>query len=365
MLLSLGLAACGDEDDGDEQSASLNPDWRLGLVLNVGGSIDDGGFSQSAHLGATRAAEEYNLDYRYVSSIDENDYTNKLDLLIEDDRNIIVTVGFEMLEVTNEYAQQYPDVYFVGVDFTIENPPPNFIGLQFSEDEAAFIAGALAGMMTDSGTVAVIGGVDLPPVKRLVTGFRHGAQYVNPDVEVLHTYIMTFGQSEKGVSAATEFLDQGADVIFNAGGPAGSAGIQYAAREGGVWVIGVDQDEWATNFREDADDGSKRVLTSAIKRMDNGVYQAVTSIIEGNFEPGELRLDTASCGVGYAPFHQAADQIPDDTKAMLEAIWRALAAGTLDTGASEPDNPEPPAPLAAGDMPPVPDDAPLPSDCEG
>ena len=373
LVAVIGLSACGSSDSSSSRSATAtapgngagttNPDWKLGLVTNVGGTVSDGGFSESAHEGALRAVGAFNLDYAYALSKDENDYAIQLDRQIADGRNIIVTVGYPMEAITLEYARAHVDVYFIGVDHSYagEEIPPNLIGLSFAEDEAAFVAGALAGLMTQSDVVAVIGGIEIPPVVRLAEGFRNGAQYVNPDVQVLINYTGAFDDAALGTTTATEFIAQQADVIFGAAGSTGYAGIQYAARQG-VWVVGVDQDEWRSNFREGSIDGSERILTSAIKRVDNGVYQAVASIIDGKPISGVVVLRTQDCGVGYAPFHQASDQIPAQAQTTLEAIWRALAAGTLSTGVGE--GAAVPAPLAPGALPDVPADAPFPADCE-
>ncbi len=372
LIVLFGLSACGNDDKSSsgsatatppDQASATNPDWKLGLVTNVGGTVSDGGFSESAHKGALRAVDVFQLDYAYAISKDENDYAIQLDRQIADGRNIIVTVGYPMEAITLEYARAHPDVYFIGVDHSYagEEIPPNLIGLSFAEDEAAFIVGALAGLMTQSDVVAVIGGIEIPPVVRLAEGFRNGAQYVNPDVQVLITYTGAFDDAALGTSTATDFIAHKADVIFGAAGSTGYAGIQYAARQG-VWVVGVDQDEWRTNFREGSIEGSERILTSAIKRVDNGVYQAVASIIDGQPISGVAVLRTQDCGVGYAPFHQASDQIPAQAQTTLEAIWRALAAGTLSTGVGE--GAVAPDPLKAGTLPAVPADAPYPADCE-
>lgn len=377
VLVMVGCGGDGDTnddqgagDDGAQPAVELSPNaaWKVGLVTNVDGTITDGGFSESAHIGALRAVEEFGLgEYAYAQSKDDADYAIQLDRHIEAGRNIIVTVGFNMEQITYEYAIAHPDVYFIGVDqgyFELGDIPANLIGLQFVEDEASFVVGALAGMMTKSNTIAVVGGEKIPPVIKLAEGFRNGAQYVNPDVEVLIEYTGLFGDPDLGADTAQAFMDAGADVIFGAGGLTGSAGILYAAREGDdVWVIGVDQDEWRTNFAEGAVDGSKRILTSAVKRVDSGVYQAIEAIINGvTIEGGILHMDAARCGVAYAPFHEAEAAIPADVQTMIEAIWRALAGDTLETGVADPD--ALPEPLAEGALPEIADDAPQLIDCE-
>lgn len=366
--LPLVAAACDDDEPASSQTPVPGVDsdkWRIGLVTNVGGTVTDGGFSESAHIGAQRAAETFGLSYAFAQSADEADYKNQLDNHIQAGRTILIAVGFNMQAITLEYAQQYPDVYFIGVDqsYSEEDAPDNLIGLQFADDEAAFMAGALAGLMSESGVVAVIGGMEIPPVVRLANGFKHGAAYVNPAVEVQITYTGDFNAPTLGIQAVDDFVAAGADVIFGAAGPTGYAGIQYAAREKGVWVIGVDQDEWRTNFSEGRQEGSDRILTSAVKRVDNAVYQAIEAIVTGQPTATVMTFDTAACGVGYAPFHETDRQIPAEAKTMLETIWRALAAGTLNTGAGA-NGAEPPASLAAGELPAVPDGAMQPGDCE-
>ncbi len=235
LILIPLLVACGGENEKKPAATqALNPDWRLGLVTNVQGTVEDGGFNESAHLGASRAAKDLHLDYKYAVSKDENDYNIQLDAQIAEGRNIIVTVGFPMEAVTLDYARNHPDVYFIGVDqsYSGEEIPSNLIGLQFAEDEASFVVGALAGRMTMSNTIAVIGGMEIPPVVRLAEGFRNGALYANPDVNVLITYTGDFGNPDLGTQTAQNFINQGADVIFGAAGNTGYAGIQYAARQG-------------------------------------------------------------------------------------------------------------------------------------
>jgi basic membrane protein A len=156
--------------------------------------------------------------------------------------------------------------------------------------------------------------------------------------------------------------DQQVDVIFGAAGLTGSAAIFEAAGRG-AWVIGVDQDEYRTTFNDGALDGAARLLTSAVKRVDVGVYQAIDSILNGTFTSGVLTLSAADCGIGYADWHDAAADIPAPVKTRLAAIWRALAGGTLNTGASGLPGDEPPPPLPGDALPPIADDAPTLASC--
>ena len=115
----------------------------------------------------------------------------------------------------------------------------------FAEDQVAYLAGVLAGCMTQTGTVATVGGVEIPPVVRFVTGFESGARAQRPDVVTLHQYIPDFNDPDTGETVAQGFINQGADVVFGAGGNTGN-GALLAAKEAGVMAIGVDVDQYLT-----------------------------------------------------------------------------------------------------------------------
>jgi len=168
----------------------------------------------------------------------------------------IVTVGFGMGEATIAAANKYPDVDFIGVDqFQAweydgddSTNVANLAGLNFPEDNAGFLVGALAAMMTESGKIGSVLGTDaVPPVWRYGEGYRAGAAYINPDVEVFVVYHndvgfdKTFTDPEWGAATANSMIDQGADVIFGAGGKTGNGAVTAAAQRG-VYAVGVDAD---------------------------------------------------------------------------------------------------------------------------
>ncbi len=359
-LLALLLAACGGGPSAPTPTVPLRTDYRLGLVTDVG-TVRDGTFNELAHQGALRVARDFGLDYTFRESIDESHYAIHLQDLLADSRNIIVTVGYLMTDATVQAARDNPDVYFIGLDQAFDETLPNLVGLQFREDQAGFLVGALAGMMTETNVVGALGGQQTPPVTRFINGFVNGVNYVRPGTRVLRTYAPSFTDPDLGSSIVRDWVGQGADVIFGAGGLTGSAGILAASRLG-AWVIGVDQDEYRTTFSEGTVDGADRVLTSAVKRVDAGLYRAVASILDGSFQPGVITLSAAECGVAYAPFHDAEEHIPAGIRERLDAMWRALAGGTVNTGASGIAGDVPPAPLA-GLMPPVAEDAPRLEEC--
>jgi basic membrane protein A and related proteins len=326
-------AAPAEAEPAPETEAPDMEPVQVGLVTDIG-KVNDGTFNEFAHAGATRAAEEFGLDYRYIETVAQADYEANLQTFINEEYEVIITVGFLLEDANLAAAQANPDITFIGVDqfFADENAAPNLVGIQFREDQAGFLAGAMAGMMTETGTVGVVAGLEIPPVVRFRNGFDNGARYVFPDINLLGTYVPSFTDSAQGITTAQQMLGEGADVIFGAGGQMGSAAIAYAAQEG-AYVIGVDQDEYNTTFERGATPGVENLLTSAVKRVDVAVYDQIRQVLEGTFEgDGIVLYEAANDGVGYADFHEAADAIPDSVKQRMQEILTKLADGSLTTG---------------------------------
>jgi basic membrane lipoprotein Med (substrate-binding protein (PBP1-ABC) superfamily) len=209
------------------------------------------------------------------------------------------------------------------------------VGIQFREDQAGFLVGAMAALMTQSGTIAGVYGIDIPPVIKFRNGYEQGARYINPDINVLGVYIDSFTAPDRGAAAAEQFIGDGADIIFGAGGPTGSGAIAFAAtQEGVVGVIGVDQDEYFTTFGGGETPGAERLITSALKRVDNGVYQLL-EIAAGtdatNWPGGSIYvLEVANDGIAFAPAHDAA--VPQEVTDRVTEILEGIRSGEIETG---------------------------------
>lgn len=360
-VLALGLVACGDDDDDttadgtdggteeggggatvgalvtlDDECEAAKDDgveapegFRVNLVTDIG-RIDDGTFNQFAYEGMKAAEECFGFETSYIETVSEADYAKNIDTTLSDDPDVVITNGFLIATDTLEASEANPDVNFIGIDQFQEAFPDNYVGVLFREDQGGYLAGVLAASLSESGVVGVVGGrEDVPPVVRFVNAYEQGAKSINPDITVLSTYNESFTAPDKGASDAAQFMGEGADVIFGAGGQTGSGGIAAAAEQG-VWAIGVDQDEYFTTFNGGEAAGSDKLATSAIKRVDLAVFRNIVAAIQGEFAGGVYTLEAANDGITYAPFHDA--DIPDDVAEVLEETRQGLADGSIDTG---------------------------------
>lgn len=305
------------------------------LVTDVG-KVDDGTFNEFAYQGMIAAAEDFDLENDYIETIAPTDYEPNIQRCIDSGYDAVITVGFLLQDATLAAAEANPDVYFIGIDQGYEAAPENLVAVQFREDQSGFVAGALAALMTETDYVAGVYGIDVPAVVKFRNGFEQGAKYINPDIQVGGVYVPSFVDPAAGAETAAQFIGDGADVIFGAGGQTGSGAIAYAASEG-VYVIGVDQDEYFSTFEGDSDapaPGIENLISSAVKRVDQGVYLSLQALVEGDVEAfggGSTRvLSAENEGVGFAPAHDA--EVPEEVTAQLEEILAGLADGTIETG---------------------------------
>ena len=304
-------------------------DFNVGLVTDIG-RVNDGTFNQFAYDGMLAASECLGFDTNFIETASEADYATNISTILEDTPEVVVTVGFLIADATLEAANANPDVSFIGIDQFQPEYPDNYVGILFREDQGGFLAGAMAGLLTESGTVGVVGGLEVvPPVVRFVNGFEQGAKFIDESVNVLSVYTDSFTDPAQGASAAQQFLGEGADVIFGAGGQTGSGAVSAAA-ESGAWGIGVDQDEYFTTFSGGDAPGSEFLATSAVKRVDLGVFTQIAEFLDGGFAGGIFTLDAANGGITYADFHDA--DIPEDVATRIEEIRAGLADGSIETG---------------------------------
>ncbi|MGD1996479.1 MAG: BMP family ABC transporter substrate-binding protein [Anaerolineae bacterium] len=302
---------------------------RIGLVTDVG-RIDDGTFNQYTYEGLMRAAREYDLESDVIETSSPDEYEKNIRRLIEEGFTHIVTIGSTRGPIVERLATRHPSVHFIVVDHEPLPDSKNVTGLVFAEDQAGFLAGALAGLVTEHEMVGFVGGVDVLPVRKFHRGFRHGLAHTNRRAEMIQTHTDSFTDPEAGEEAGRRLVDQGADVVFAAAGESGSAAIKSAAKKG-AWVIGVDQDEWETTFRNGEIPEAERLLTSAVKRVDRAVYTAITRAVKRSLPAGVLRFSLSNDGIGLAPYHAADVAVPSEVRGRIQEVADGLRVGRIKT----------------------------------
>jgi basic membrane protein A len=326
VLTAILLAGCGG-GEATEADCGKEDVFCVGLMTDVG-EVDDKSFNQSAWEGVKLAETELGAIVNYVETKDGKDYEANIALFGDKDYDVIVTVGFAAGDATMAGANKYPDIMFIGVDQWNDGSNPMVTGLLFNEDRAGFLAGALAAMMTKTDTVAAVLGTDLvPPVVAFKEGYEGGAKYINPDINLISTFHpggldVAFTDPEWGATTAKQAIDNGADVVFGAGGKTGNGALEEVATQAGLFCIGVDSDQWET-----VPAAHPCLISSAMKLITPGVMDLVKMAKDGDF-PGGLYFGD----VGLAPFHDFENAVPQDVKDTLAEIETGLSDGSVSTG---------------------------------
>ncbi|MFW5684820.1 MAG: BMP family lipoprotein [Spirochaetota bacterium] len=328
IILGLLLLA-GVVFAGGQQQATAEPDYRIGIVFDVGGRGDNS-FNDSAYRGLVMLAEEYGGyiaddpdNVNFGSDVELNylepqaggqDREILLRTLAEDGYDLIFGIGFAFTESLGAVAGDFPDTKFAIVDAVVD--APNVTSITFAEHEGSFLVGALAGLFVadrePGSPVGFLGGMDIPLIHKFHGGFYAGAMWTNPD---LRSEDMLFGQyigqdptafqdPQTAESIATNFYDEGAFIIYHASGASGS-GLFSAAQEYDRWTIGVDSDQGLILAESDSAQEralAEHILTSMLKRVDNSVFQVASDFIDngGSLESTIRTFGVADGGVGVA-----------------------------------------------------------------
>lgn len=341
LVMALALAACATQVPAPAQQPAQQPTqasaaqptqaaaqpFRVGLVTDVG-KIDDKGFLQSTWEGVLMAQKELGAEVKYIQTTDPKDYNKNLEEFAEAGYDVIVAPGFGIADATLAAAKKYPNIKFIGVAQTYaEEPPANLVNLNHPEDQAGFLGGALAALMSKSGQIGSVQATDaVPPVWRYGEGFRAGAMYAKPDIQlnvVYHNDVgfdKTFNDPEWGKTTAISMIDKGADVIFAGASDTGNGALLGAAQKG-VGAIGMDVD--AYNILPNA---QPAMISSAIKLLTPDTFKLIKTVKDGTFKSGNVMGD-----VGLAPYHDWDSKVPAEVKARLDEILAALRDGSLKT----------------------------------
>ncbi|MFN8499574.1 MAG: BMP family ABC transporter substrate-binding protein [Anaerolineae bacterium] len=317
-------------------AAAAGKKIKVGLVTDVGG-VNDKSFNQSAWEGVQRAMKELGVEGKFVESKAPTDYEKNIDAFVTDKYDLIIAVGFLMGDAVQKKAAQYPDQKFAIIDNAYfpakagdpdpyAGPLKNVASLMFSEDQVGYLAGVLAGCMSQSGTVCTVSGMEIPPVQRYVVGYQTGAKSQKADIKTPNVYIPSFTDPAKGKETGASMIGQGCDVVFGVGGNTGNGGL-LAANQAGKMAIGVDVDQYNTY-----PEVKSSLITSAMKNVDVAVYNAIKAAQAGSMKGGIALSDISNGGIGLAPYHDWDSKIPQKCKDAVQAAMDGLKSGKIQTG---------------------------------
>lgn len=333
---ALFLSACGSakapaaEAEKKQESAESQTAEGMKVAYVTPGATGDNGFCDSVARGLARIETDFGAQTTIIeNNNDASKYAESLEACFQWQPDVVFSEPYGFEELYTQYADKYPDTKIVCLDFTLENTQKTISSYTFISEEGAFLAGVCAAKVTESDLelaneekkVGFVGGQDIPVIKGFYKGFEQGVKYVDPDIEILVTYVGDFFDPVKGKTAAKQLYAQGADIVFQAAGTSGQ-GVLEAAKEENRYAIGVDSNQNGLY--------PGHVVTSMVKDLDGAVYDTFKLIVDGTYEENKIY----SKGAGPSGVYLAIDDntkaiIPQEMVDEIEDIQNKIVAGEI------------------------------------
>ncbi|QRN86901.1 BMP family protein [Clostridia bacterium] len=290
------------------------------VALLLPGPINDMGWNASAYSGLKLIEDNYGADVSYTESVGQSDMEEVFRSYASIGYDMIFGHGSQFTDAAVAVAAEFPDTMFILVN---GNAPtePNLACVQVADEQQGFLMGAFAALMTETGTIGVIGGQEIPPITNAVAGFIAGAEYVAPDVEVLSSMTGSFDDVNAAKETALAFIDSGADYVGAIANQAGLGSIE-ACEERGVYAIGANQDQF--------DISPDSVVVSVLKEVPIAFDFAYKTFIDGNLKAEVYRLGVKEGVVFFSSYHDFEDFVPQEVKDRMAEVEAELSAGNIE-----------------------------------
>jgi basic membrane protein A len=333
--LVIGVAACGSSNDNTSSSSSSTSSSapakgkaiKVGLVTDIGG-LNDRSFNHLAYVGLQRAEQQLGIKGRVLTSKSNADYVPNMTTLAQQNYDLIIPVGFLMADATDAVSKQAPNSKFAMVDVdatSLKGKPTNVEGLLFKEQEAGYLVGYLSGLYAKDNNIKVIssvGGQKIPPVDHYIAGYQAGAKAADPGIKTLNGYSQDFVAQDKCKEIALNQIAKGAKIVFQVAGQCGLGALD-AAKEKGAEGIGVDADQGYLG---------SYILSSAEKKVDVAVFNAIKQAQSGQFQGGQDIINQLSNnGVGFGKLNAAGQKYASQVQKVADDIKSGKIKNIPDT----------------------------------
>jgi len=282
----------------------------------------DASFNEAAYRGIERFKTETGTQYREFEVKSDVEREAVLRRFASRGEDPIIAIGFPFASSVEKVAADFPKSRFVIIDAVVQKP--NVQSVVFKEQEGGFLVGLMAAMASKTGTIGMVGGMDLPIIRRIACGYERGAKATRPEIAVLEAYAgdtpSAFTDPARGAELARSEIGQGADVVLQAAGQTG-IGVLRAAADAKVLGIGSDSNQNGLY--------PGHVLTSLLKRTDNAVYLALRDAASSEWKPGTRLLGVAEGGIDLAIDDADKPLVTDEMRQAIDKAKKAIVAGKL------------------------------------
>lgn len=325
MLLCILLSACGGTQSSNAPNLDDSSDRPLKIALILPGKIDDVSFNQAMYEGMVKVKEELGdqIEFTFTEEVYEvSDIEPALRDYASEGYDLVFGHGFQFMEPIIKVGAEFPDTKFaLGTGYkTLPNTCVYDVHLQ----DGGYIMGTIAGLLTKSNKIGVVGGADVSEIYRGHEAFKYAAKQVNPNVEIQELYTGDWRDAAKAKEGAISMYDSGVDIIWHSGDGIGLGVVQAAKEKDAICLGNVsDQNILAPD----------NVLSGIVYDWSSVIKDIINDVKTDNFTNRDEKfywITSANEGIQVAPFRgKYAKDVTDDIKAKIEEVQKGLADGTI------------------------------------
>ena len=308
-------------------SPAKNKPFKVALLTP--GPISDKSWNGGAYEGLMTIRDSLGAEVSHIQTKTPAEFDENFRQYGAKGFNLVFGHGFEFQNAALRVAPSYPATVYITTSGT--SVATNVGGVDFAFEEASYIAGIIAGRMTRSNVLGIIGGTELPPVKRSFEAFEQGTRSVNPQVKILTSYIGNWDDASAGKEQAIAQISRGADVIFQNADAAGLGIFQAVKESKSVWIIGSNSNQNSI--------APTHTLGSVVIDLPHAFLLIAREVQQGHFTGHVFSLGLRDGVVRYVPNPVTLATIPDSVKSAVDSIQRAMLAGSFKVHLATPKNP--------------------------
>jgi basic membrane protein A len=323
-LIAVGAVLIGSGSACSER-AEVGSSLRVALLTP--GPVSDRSWNGSAFAGLERIRDSLKAQISHIQVKTPADFEENFRQYAAAGYTLVIGHGFEFQDAAARVAPEYPKTFFVTTGG--ETVRPNLAALSFAFDEPSFLAGMAAAATSVTGTVASIGGTELPPVKSSFAAFAAGAKLMRPSATVITTYIGNWDDMSAGKEQALALARRGADVIFQNADAAGLGVFQAAKERTGLSVVGSNSNQNSI--------APEATIGSVVIDIPHAFLLVAREVAAGTFKTRVIGLGTRDDVVRWEPNPAKWDQLPAAARARIDSVQATMRAGTFTmSGAARP-----------------------------
>lgn len=321
---AITLAGCSPSKS---PSTEKSPTFKVALLTP--GPISDKSWNGGAYEGLMAIRDSLGAEVSHIQTKTPAEFDENFRQYGAKGFNLVFGHGFEFQDAALRVGPSYPSTVYITTSGT--SVAKNVGGIDFAFEEASYVAGMVAGKMTKSNTLGLIGGTELPPVKRSFEAFEQGARSVNPAVKFLSSYIGNWDDASAGKEQAIAQISRGADVIFQNADAAGLGIFQAVKESPSTRIIGSNSNQNSI--------APQQTLGSVVINLPHAFLLVAREVQKGHFTGHVFSLGLHDEVVRYVPNPAILETVPQQVRYAVDSVQKAMLDGTFKMDIVTPKSP--------------------------